>query len=173
MDSKLRIVQLSKRIRITILLFMGLLILSGLTAIPVQTELNFLVRHSQWVPGFMHGWLYDVRNAVNATAESYPFLLYGYDWLAYGHIVIALFFIGVYRDPVANEWVLHIGMMACAGIFVLAFAVASVRGIPLFWSLIDCAFGFFGIIPLLVLQRWINQLRRLQQIEFTNTHHTL
>jgi hypothetical protein len=87
--------------------------------------------------------------------------------------VIALFFIGVYRDPIGNAWVLRTGMVACLGIFILAFAVAALRGIPLFWSLIDCAFGVFGILPLLLVQRWINQLRILKQTEFTNSHHSL
>ena len=165
--------QLTRRIRLLIAGFMALLILSGLTAFPVQTELNFLANHYNWFPLSMQSWLLKVNEAVNATVAQYPFLIYGYDWLAYAHIVIALFFVGVYRDPVRNAWVLRIGMLACAGIFVLAFAVAGIRGIPLFWSLIDCSFGFFGIIPLIIAHRWIAQLEKLQQQDFNQTHHTL
>ena len=91
-------------------------------------------------------------------AADYPFLLYGYDWLAYSHIVIALFFTGVYRNPVRNEWVLRTGMLACAGVFVVAFVCGHIRGIPLFWTFIDCSFGFFGMILLLILQRLIRRL---------------
>jgi hypothetical protein len=95
---------------------------------------------------------------VTDTYAKYPFLFYGYDWLAYSHIVIALFFTGVYRNPVRNEWVLRIGMLACAGVFVLAFVCGQIRGIPLFWTFIDCSFGFFGMIPLLIVQRLIRKL---------------
>ncbi len=164
---------LTRRIRILIVGFMTLLILSGLTAFPVQTELNFLLLHLNMLPDFMQPWLITVAEAVNSTASKYPFLIYGYDWLAYAHIVIALFFVGAYRDPVRNAWVLRIGLLACAGVFVLAFAVCSIRGIPLFWTLIDCSFGFFGAIPLLIALRWISQLEKLQHQEFNNTHHTL
>jgi len=162
-----------KRIRLIVAVFMTLLILSGLTAFPVQTELNFLKEHFNWFPQFMQPWLERVTYAVNDTAEKYPFLIYGYDWLAYSHIVIALFFIGVYKDPVRNAWVLRVGMLACAGVFVLAFVVAGIRGIPFFWTLIDCSFGFFGMIPLLIAHRRINKLERLQQDEFTNSPHNL
>jgi hypothetical protein len=173
MELQHRINRLNGRIRVTMVMFIVLLILSGLTAIPVQTELNFLVRHIHRIPLFMQEWVRTVSHAINDTATHYPYLLYGYDWLAYGHIVIALFFFGVYRDPIGNAWVLRTGMVACLGIFILAFAVAALRGIPLFWSLIDCAFGVFGILPLLLVQRWINQLRILKQTEFTNSHHSL
>lgn len=165
--------QLLRKVRLAIAAFMVLLMLSGITAFPVQSELNFMVAHLECFPQFTHAWLVKVADAVNATAAHYPYLLYGYDWLAYAHIVIALFFTGVYRDPVRNAWVLRIGMLACAGIFVLAFAVAGIRGIPLFWSIVDCAFGFFGIIPLLVAHRWIGRLEQLQHSEFNHTHHTL
>jgi hypothetical protein len=165
--------QLTRRIRILIGSFMTLLILSGLTAFPVQTELNFLLLHGGFLPDFMQPWLFTVTMAVNETADKYPYLIYGYDWLAYAHIVIALFFVGVYRDPVRNAWVLRIGLLACAGVFVLAFASAGIRHIPLFWTLIDCSFGFFGAIPLLIALRWIAQLEKLQQLEFNNTHHSI
>lgn len=166
-------IQLTRRIRILIAVFITLLVLSGLTAFPVQTELNFLNQHFNWFPQFMQPWLFTVGEAVNTTAGKYPFLIYGYDWLAYAHIVIALFFVGVYRDPVRNAWVLRVGMLACAGVFVLAFSCASIRGIPIFWTLIDCSFGFLGIIPLVIAHRWISQLEKLQQQEFINSPHTL
>lgn len=164
---------LTRRIRILIAGFMTLLILSGLTAFPVQTELNFLEFYSIHFPGLLQDWICNVSEAVDLTAHNYPYLMYGYDWLAYAHIVIALFFVGVYRDPVRNAWVLRIGLLACAGVLVLAFSAESIRGIPLFWTLIDCSFGFFGAIPLLIALRWIAQLEKLQQQEFNNTHHTL
>lgn len=165
--------KLLRKIRFLIVGFIILLVLSGITAFPVQTELNFLVRHSNFFPDFMNPWLFTVASAVNETATKYPFLIYGYDWLAFAHIVIALFFVGVYRDPVRNAWVLRTGMIACGGVFVLAFSCMALRGIPLFWTLIDCSFGFFGIIPLLIAHRWIRQLEQIQQQEFINSPHSL
>lgn len=164
---------LENKIRKAILLFMVLLVLSGLTAFPVQTELNFFAGHWNWFPQFMQPWLMEINGTINAIAKEHSYLLYGYDWLAYSHIVIALFFIGVFRDPVRNAWVLRMGMLACAGVFIVAFIAGQVRGIPVFWTLIDCSFGFFGMIPLVLVQRWINQLEQLQTLEFTNKHHAL
>lgn len=162
---------LLKRIRWMITTFMVLLVLSGITAFPVQSEMNFMIDHVNWFPEFTHDWLLKVADAINNTAADYPFLLYGYDWLAFAHIVIAMFFVGVYRDPIRNAWVLRVGMLACVGVFILAFASAGVRDIPIFWTLIDCTFGLFGIIPLFIVQRWINQLEKIEQQKFINSPH--
>ncbi len=146
------------RIRRWIVAFMVLLILSGITAFSVQTELHFLLHHQNFIPDFFIPWLQIISDAIDVMAEKYPYLLYGYDWLAYSHIIIALFFIGVYRNPVQNAWVLRIGMVACLGIFILAAVCGQIRGIPFFWTLIDCSFGVFGIIPLLIVQKQIGKL---------------
>lgn len=156
---------LLKLIRRWIAAFMILLVLSGITAFPVQTELHFLVKFHDCFPPLMRYWLLTVSSSVDDVATNAPYLLYGYDWLAYAHIVIALFFTGVYRNPIQNEWVLRIGMLACAGVFVLAVICGQVRGIPFFWTLIDCSFGLFGMIPLVMVRRLI---KRLEQITF---HH--
>lgn len=91
----------------------------------------------------------------------YPFLLYGTDWLAFAHLVIAVFFYGVHRDPVRNIWIVEAGMVACAGIIPLALICAPIRGIPFWWSVIDMSFGVFGVIPLLILRRMIKRLEAL------------
>jgi hypothetical protein len=44
----------------------------------------------------------------------------------------------------------------------LALIAGHVRQIPVGWRLIDCSFGVFGAIPLLLCVRAINQLE-LQQ----------
>lgn len=90
-----------------------------------------------------------------------PFLLYGTDWLAFAHLVIAVFFYGVHRDPVRNVWIVEAGMIACAGIVPLALICAPIRGIPVWWSLIDMSFGVFGVIPLLILRRMIKRLEAM------------
>lgn len=154
---------LLRRIRRWIVLFITLLALSGITAFPVQTELHAMLKFQHALPEFMRWWLLTVNSAVDEITVKYPYLLYGYDWLAYAHLVIAMFFYGVYKNPVQNRWVLHIGMIACAGVFVLAFTCGQIRGIPFFWTLVDCSFGLFGIIPLWIVDRLIRRLREMRE----------
>ena len=133
-------------------LFIIGLVLSGLTAFPLLHELNLLVRMLDAdAPGANSGlatWILRVRDALAATYRDYAFLGYGTDWLAFGHLVIALFFVGVWIDPVRNIFTLRAGLIACAGVIPLAMICGSIRGIPLYWRLIDCSFGVFGAIPL-------------------------
>lgn len=151
-----------KRIRLLLLLFIVGLVISGATAIPLETELKLLVQivgadgnaeHS----GFA-AWLLKVRDALVATNARYPFIAYGTDWLAFAHFVIAIAFIGPWRDPVKNVWVVEFGMIACALVVPFALVMGGVRGIPFGWRLIDCSFGIFGIIPLWFCRRLIKQL---------------
>jgi hypothetical protein len=138
----------TKSIRRWTVFFIVMLILSGITAFPVQTELHFLLRYESFFPEFLRRWLFRVNDAVDALAANEPYLLYGYDWLAFAHIVIALFFYGVWKNPVQNLWVVHTGMIACLGIIPLAFICGSIRGIPFFWTMVDCSFALFGFLPL-------------------------
>jgi hypothetical protein len=89
-------------------------------------------------------------------------LSYGTDWLAFAHIVIAVAFIGPWRDPVKNIWVIEFGMIACIMVFPLAFIAGGIRDIPLFWKLIDCSFGVLGFIPLYYCYSLIKQLERIE-----------
>ncbi|MGV9572171.1 hypothetical protein ACWDRX_22665 [Streptomyces nigra] len=52
-------------------------------------------------------------------------------------------------------------MIACAGIIPLALICGPIRGIPLWWSVIDMAFGVVGVIPLYVVRRRIKRLEAL------------
>jgi hypothetical protein len=90
-------------------------------------------------------------------------MLYGTDWLAFGHFVIAIAFIGPMRDPVRNIWVIHFGIIACLLIIPYAFIFGAIRGIPIWWRLIDCSFGIFGVIPLLLALRGTNRLEQLRK----------
>ena len=146
-----------KTLRIWIASFMVLLALSGLTAIPAETELHFLC---QVFPlGTSIGdWLDSVYLAVAETGRKYPFLLYGNDWLAFAHVVLAILFIGPYRDPVRNRWVIEFGVIACLLVLPWAFIFGAMRGIPLWWRLVDCSFGVFGLVPLLIVLRKITVL---------------
>ncbi len=151
MNKKLR------TIRIWLVFFMAALFVSGLTAIPVNAELSWLL---QWIPAEtkIYYWLHKVLLAYRETSASYPFLLYGYDWLAFAHFILAILFIGPYRDPVKNIWVLQFGMIACLLVFPLAFIAGYFRGIPIGWQLIDCSFGLAGLLPLYICYTNARQL---------------
>lgn len=88
-----------------------------------------------------------MRTGLDEADASYPFVLYGTDWLAFAHLVIAVAFYGPYRDPVRNIWVIEFGMIACAGIIPLALICGPIRDIPFWWTVIDMSFGVFGVIP--------------------------
>jgi hypothetical protein len=109
-----------QKVRRLILFFMIMLALSGITAFPIETELHFLLTHFRSMPARLKEWIETVYAAVKSTNHQYPFLQYGYDWLAFAHLMIALFFIGPYRDPVKNVWVIEWGMIACACVLPLA-----------------------------------------------------
>jgi hypothetical protein len=98
---------------------------------------------------------------VTESYGKYPFLAYGTDWLAFAHMVIAVVFIGPLRDPVRNIWVIEFGMIACVGVFPLAFIAGSIREIPFFWQLIDCSFGIVGGILLYWCYRKIKQMEMM------------
>jgi len=146
-----------KIIRWLMAFFILSLFISGLTAIPIEPQLSFLLR---WFPldSSIHYWLSKVLAAYRDVKEAHPFLLYGYDWLAFAHFVLAILFVGPYRDPVKNIWVIQFGLIACVLIFPLAFIAGSYRGIPVGWQLIDCSFGVFGAIPLLICYRKAKKL---------------
>jgi hypothetical protein len=52
-----------------------------------------------------------------------------------------------------------VGLVACAGVIPLALICGPIRGIPFYWRLIDCSFGIFGAIPLLICLKLISRLR--------------
>jgi hypothetical protein len=155
----------NKEIRIVkrlIVFFIFALFVSGLTAIPVAPELSSLLKNFR-ADCFIYYWLQKVLSAYRQVDEKYPFLLYGYDWLAFAHFVLAILFIGPYKDPVKNIWIIEFGLITCVLIFPLALIAGHFRGIPIAWQLIDCSFGAFGSIPL-----WICY-RKIKNIEIKNS----
>lgn len=142
--------------RISLGFFIFGLVISGLTAFPLETELKFLceiigISNAQNY-GNLHGiyhWIAYVSHGLTDTYSKYPFIGYGTDWLAFGHLVIAMFFVKPLLHPSGNLWVLKCGLIACAAIIPLALLAGEVRQIPMYWRLIDCSFGIFGAIPLL------------------------
>lgn len=89
------------------------LFLSGLTAIPLETELSFVLKIIPADTG-LYRFIQSVYESLSYTNDHYPFLAYGYDWLAFAHFVLAVLFIGPYKNPVRNKWVIEFGMIACA-----------------------------------------------------------
>jgi hypothetical protein len=148
------------KIRALVLFFIIALILSGVTAFPVETELRWLLNNPALVPNFAKDWLQNVYNALVETNNKYPMLAYGFDWLAFAHIVIAMAFIGVLKDPVRNKWIIDWAMLSCLAVIPLAFICGPIREIPTYHILIDCAFGIIGLIPLAFCRRMIKQLER-------------
>ncbi len=147
------------KIRRLVVFFIIMLALSGITAFPAYTELTLLKQHRFMDgTGFIAAWLTEVYKGVADANERYPFLFYGYDWLAFAHLLIAALFYGVYKDPVRNKFIVNWGIFCCMAIIPLAFICGPIRGIPLKHILIDCSFGIVGIIPLLMCRRWIGQL---------------
>lgn len=161
--------KLITRIRWALWLLIFGLVISGLTAFPLELELNLLVNHLLGVPesavpdsySGLLAWLVTVRNGIRAMYSSYPWIAYGTDWLAFAHLILAFLFIGPLREPVRNRWVIDFWILACLGVLPLALICGPLRGIPFFWRLVDCSFGLFGLIPLVLARRWTLQLEAL------------
>ena len=151
-----------RKIRIWLLIFVIGLVLSGLTAFPLQTELkiftSILPDANRPQPSGFTQWMLSVQDALVATNRDYPFLAYGTDWLAFAHLVLAIAFLGPLKDPAKNVWVVDFGLIACACVIPMAIVAGEVRGIPLGWRLIDCSFGVLGAVPLLIARKMIKGL---------------
>lgn len=52
-------------------------------------------------------------------------------------------------------------MIACALVIPLAVICGPIRGIPIYWRLIDCSFGVFGIIPLWLCRNYVVRLKKM------------
>ena len=160
---------LRKRIRYLLVFFFVSLVVSGLTALPLKLESDLLQMTAGagtligrlW-PALAH-WVALVQRGIAEMKREQPFIFYGTDWLAFGHIVIAVFFIGPLRDPVRNVWVIEAGMIACILVLPMALIFGPVRGIPFFWRLADCSFGVFGIIPLWLARNYVRRVVALER----------
>jgi len=160
---------LKRRTRIWLLLFTIGLLLSGITAFPLKIEVDLLqkiVGQGTFIESHfpdLSEWISIVHIGINQADKDYPFLFYGTDWLAFGHIVIAIAFVGPLIDPAKNIWVITFGMISCILVIPLAFICGPIRGIPFFWQLIDCSFGVFGIIPLFFARHYAKRIIKIEQ----------
>ena len=139
--------------------------LSGVTAFPLLVELRILAtalgagdaHNADGYSGVTY-WILTVRHGLEHTYASYPWIAYGTDWLAFGHLVIAMFFVGPLINPRSGRPVIYTGIIACIAVIPLAMICGPLRGIPLYWRLVDCSFGVFGVIPLLYCLRLIRRI---------------
>jgi hypothetical protein len=154
---------LRKSIRNWVLFFIVALVISGVTAFALETELAWLDHFFTGSDSSLFFWINKVYLAILDMNMKYPFLAYGYDWLAFAHLVIAIAFFGVLKDPVRNIWIIQFGRIACLMIFPLAFIAGYARGIPFNWQLIDCSFGIIGLIPLTICYRKIKILESISK----------
>jgi hypothetical protein len=160
MRSKIK-AKLTGRVRLCIWIMIAGLAISGITAFPIETELGILVRSSPVNNGVLQTWLDNVYGAVRYVNITYPYLSYGTDWLAFAHLLLAVLFIGPLKNPLKNTWVIEFGLIAAISIFPLAFIAGEVRGIHVFWRLIDCSFGLVALVVLLPAYRMIRKLERI------------
>jgi hypothetical protein len=151
-----------------LLLFMVALFISGLTAIPVDAQLTFLLKQLPQGSAF-YSWIEKVLLAYREVNQQHPFLLYGYDWLAFAHFVLAILFVGPYKDPIKNIWVIQFGMIACMLVIPYAFIAGHFTSIPLGWRLIDCSFGVLGLVLLWIIY---TSIQKLQSFHYTNKTYT-
>src|SRR5437879_3454697 len=153
---------LRRRIKVLTWFFILGLILSGATAIPLPSEVDWLVKvtgANQFIetpasrtPPSWAVWLLKVQGALRDNAATHPFLFYGTDWLAFGHFAIAIAFIGALRDPVRNSWLVQFGMIACVLALRYAFVFGAVGGLQIYWRLVICS---FAVVRLLLLRHCI------------------
>lgn len=153
--------RLLRRLRLWTAFIIAGLVVSGLTAIPIRTQFDLGAR---WlgpdfsaggrIPGFVAQWL--------ATDQAAPFVWYGTDWLAFSHVVIAIAFIGAWRDPVRNRWLYQFALIAGALVIPWALVFGALRGIPLWWRAVDSLFGLGAMLPAWACLRWATELERIR-----------
>lgn len=141
-----------REIKLILAGYVIVLVISGATAMIVPEGIGWLDKMVPTNWQTIYHWVHYVHLQIQSSPK---FLLYGYDWLAFAHYVIALSFYGVWKDPVKNKWVIEWAMLSSLLIFPLAFIMGAIRGIPFWWQLIDCSFGVVSMIPLIMIHRRI------------------
>jgi hypothetical protein len=151
------------RIRFCTWVLIAGLWLSGATAINPDWYLQPFVQWFKTKPASVYGqWINEIYSSLTVTKAQFPFLLYGYDWLAFAHFLIGMLFFGLLKDPVRNKWLVQFGISASLLIIPFAIVFGQVRNIPLVWTIIDCSFTAGAMIPLLVIRKQINIIQNQQ-----------
>jgi hypothetical protein len=151
---------LLRRYRLSLGLFVTGLVIAGLTAFPIAHELRLAssllgIEDPANYGAFtgLRRWIAFVDYSVRQTYAVFPSAGYGTDWLAFGHLALAVFAVGPWKDPVRNGWVLDCYLVTCVAVIPLALICGAIREIPLFWRLLDCSFGVLGAVPLLYCRK--------------------
>ncbi|MFB6307002.1 MAG: hypothetical protein ABEH43_08460 [Flavobacteriales bacterium] len=151
---------LLSKIRSILFIFMLFLIITG--SLAFMPEKVFATAYSLFenTDSAFTNWLKKCHYSLQMVNKKYPYLFYGYDWLAFAHIIIAIGFIGPIMQPVKNIWVVQFGITACIGIIPMSFIVGPIREVPFYWQLVDCLFGVLGVIPLIIVHKKIKELEK-------------
>lgn len=148
-----------KRIKKLVIVLQIGLIISGLTAFFIPQGVHILV--SDIKLGLLINkveWLNHVDQGVQHIENHYPFMYYGTDWMAFAHLLFAILFYGLYKDPIRNQWLVKFGLIASVAIFPLALILGPIRQIPLIWQLLDCSFGVVSGAILLYINKLLNKI---------------
>ena len=153
-------VKLRRKIKMAVIVTIIGLLLNGISAVPLRAELNILLANPDLLPKFLRDWWIYVNTGVHETSSKYNFMRYGFDWLGFAHLLIAIAFIGPLKDPVKNEWVVQWGMIASALSVLMSFGWEWLRGIPLWWSCIDASVAIAAFVILWLCNKWIQELKK-------------
>ncbi len=156
---------LQRKIRMAIWITMLGLIVNGVSAFVLRFDLRIAQYFQNLLPEAIISWLNQVDHALTDTESRYSFMLYGYDWLGFAHLLIAIAFIGPLRDPLKNVWVVQFGMIASVLSIIMAMVFERFRHIPIAWSGIDMAIGVVAFLVLFYCNKWINKLKELSQVQ--------
>ena len=137
------------------------LFVSGVTIWPWDIELSFAISALQAIAGPepLIQLLQDIQQDMRLLEQSNSFVLYVADWLAFAHLVLAVLFLMALKNPIRNVLVVRFGILCSLSVPVLAITCIPMRGIPLFWVLIDSSFALCAI-PLWIA---LKDIRKLEQ----------
>lgn len=137
------------------------LFISGVTVWPAISELRFglfLMEQVGLGETSFFGFVQQIRESLIEIRDEHPQIMYGYDWLAFAHVVLAILFVGAARNPVRNRWVIECGLIMCALIPILAGICIPLREIPFYWFFIDFAFAPAAAVPLLIALKDVRKI---------------
>ena len=169
---------LLRRFRLTLSLLIAGLVVSGLAYFALLRETT-LVLHSRLLQGTglletpFGPWLNEVHRVLAQQASQAPVLFYATDWLGFAHLVMALALVGPLRHPVRNRWVIDFGLSACLGVPLMALFAGSIRGVPMYWQLVDCTFGLAGAATLLLCRHYLGLMERLRLSDARQRRHRM
>jgi len=150
-----------KKIKTYTALLMAGLVIAGATAFFIPWGVDLIVNHTplpEWINQTV--WLNYVLNGVIQIDKSYDFIWYGTDWMAFAHLLFAILFYGLYKDPIRNKWLVSFGLVACVAIAPIALGFGHLRGIPLIWQFLDMAFGVIAGALLLRIKSLIQSIEK-------------